>query len=72
MKYLLANKEKALAAGYTEVTHRCSDTEMLLNEKEVAFGTSLSGDLAQRVEALEATVLSHEEAIELIGKGGFK
>jgi hypothetical protein len=38
----------------------------------VAFGTSLSGDLAQRVATLDATILSHEEAIELIGKGGFK
>jgi hypothetical protein len=72
MKYLLANKEKALAAGYTAMAHRHSDTKMLLNEKEVIFDTTLAGDLTERASALEATIISHAEAIELVEKGGLR
>lgn len=52
MKYVICNKDKALAAGFHELGHKMKGTMMLLNEREVIISPRLSGTLEERASAL--------------------
>lgn len=66
MRYIVADKGKATGYGFDTWLHRFSATEMLLNEKEVIFSQTLTGDFNERVDALKGKILTSKEAIEYI------
>ena len=68
MQYIEAKKGLALQAGFSLKGHRTNETGMILNEKEVMFADSLSAypTLQEKAEALEGTVHSHTEILQIL------
>lgn len=55
MQYVRADKQKALAAGFSAATHNVRDGMMTLTAKEVMCSPRLTGTLAQRLAAIGGT-----------------
>jgi hypothetical protein len=72
MQYVIANLSKAQKYGFDSRTHRHNAGQIMLNEKEVKFSESLSGDFTQRVVALSGEVISQQQAIEIIKKDNWQ
>lgn len=70
MRYILADKKKAIRAGFIEAAHRCNDRIMILNENEVKFSSRMDGNLAERVTALKGMMLSQAQTYMKIKRKG--
>ena len=56
MRYVVANKEKALDAGVLLLGHLVKGESIILNEKEVMCLPSLDGELEDRILLLDGIV----------------
>ena len=62
MRYAIAKTDKAKMFGFKEFGHKTNRDLICINEKELMNTTTMSGSLEERVEALEAELLSDSEA----------
>lgn len=72
MRYIFADKDKAVGAGFSTNTHMTNDTQMALNEKEVMFNSSLKGTLEERAASLGGMILMFYEARNELKTSGWK
>lgn len=68
MRYIIADEEKAVKAGFSRERHICGNGLMVLTEKEACVGRSIEdimertgGRLADATEAREAVYTINEE-----------
>lgn len=52
MEYVIADKKKAIAAGFSASTHNTTGDSMTLTAKELMFTDRLAGTLAERLNAV--------------------
>ncbi len=58
MNYILADKDKAVAVGFSDSIHALSvDGKMILTEKEVVTSPLLQGDIDERMAALDGKLV---------------
>ena len=73
MRYMICDRQKAIAKGFNPDTHRRKEQEVMLNEKEVMISTTLKGDTFEdRIEEIGGRQLTEQEAITEIDKGDWK
>ena len=71
MRYILADKGKAVKAGFSTTTHLSGSTYMMLNEREVSYSPMLTGEnLDDRAQQLGGSILTEKEAELHIKEGG--
>ena len=63
MRYVVANKEKALDAGVLLLGHLVKGESIILNEKEVMCLPSLDGELEDRILLLDGIVYTDVKLI---------
>lgn len=64
MNYVLANRLKALEAGFSDALHRTTrDGWMVLTEREITNSPLLEGDLRKRLGTIEGKVVQNKEII---------
>lgn len=68
MRYVVANKEKALDAGVLLLGHLVKGESIILNEKEVMCLPSLDGELEDRILLLDGIVYTNTTASECLGQ----
>lgn len=61
MKYILADTEKALAAGFSTATHYAVRKKMVLTEKEITMSVRLGGTFDERVATVGGSVVTLDE-----------
>lgn len=67
MKYIVAKRGLALAAGFTMKGHRHNTTEIILNEKELSFSTTVPGaTLEEKAASLEGEILNASEIHKIL------
>jgi len=73
MRYIIADKAKAIAHGFTLKGHRTNGNLILLNEKEVDNNPALpSGTtLEEKCELIVGTIYTHQGIINVIEQGGW-
>lgn len=71
MRYIIANKEKALNAGVRLLGHRVKGASIILNEKEVGCLPSLNGGLEERIQSLDGTAYTDTRIHQIISEGGW-
>lgn len=68
MRYVLADKEKAILAGFDVITHNVIDIEgeskMVITEKGMMGAPLLTGDVNNRTEQLEGIVFDSARGLE--------
>lgn len=58
MNYIFADKDKAVAIGFSDSIHTLSaDGKMILTEKEVVTSPLLQGDIDERMAALDGKLV---------------
>ena len=67
MRYVVANKEKALDAGVLLLGHLVKGESIILNEKEVMCLPSLDGELL-----LDGIVYTNTSMNQIISEGGWE
>ena len=73
MRYIIADKARAVAHGFTLQGHRVHGTLILLNEKEVECSHALSqaSTLEQKCELIMGTIYTHSGIINELNEGGW-
>ena len=66
--YVIADRDKAAAAGFAADLHRTEGRWMVLNEKEVRFAAGLEGTLAERAAELGGKVYTYAEARDFLAE----
>ena len=69
MRYVVANKEKALDAGVLLLGHLVKGESIILNEKEVMCLPSLDGELEDRILLLDGIVYTNTSMNQIISEG---
>ena len=68
MRYVLADKEKAILAGFDVITHNVIDIEgeikMVITEKGMMDTSLLVGDESQRLKQLKGTMFDSARGLE--------
>ena len=68
MRYVLADKEKAILAGFDVITHNVIDIEgeskMVVTEKGMMDTSLLVGDESERLKQLKGTVFDSARRLE--------
>lgn len=68
MRYVLADKEKAILAGFDVITHNVIDIEgeskMVITEKGMMDASLLVGDESERLKQLKGTVFDSARGLE--------
>lgn len=68
MRYVLADKEKAILAGFDVITHNVIDIEgeskMVITEKGMMDTSLLVGDESERLKQLKGTVFDSARRLE--------
>lgn len=68
MRYVLADKEKAILAGFDVITHNVIDIEgeskMVITEKGMMDTSLLVGDESERLKQLKGTVFDSARVLE--------
>ena len=68
MRYVLADKEKAILAGFDVITHNVIDIEgeskMVITEKGMMDTSLLFGDESQRLKQLKGTMFDSARGLE--------
>ena len=68
MRYVLADKEKAILAGFDVITHNVIDIEgeskMVITEKGMMDTSLLVGDESQRLKQLKGTMFDSGRGLE--------
>ena len=68
MRYVLADKEKAILAGFDVITHNVIDIEgeskMVITEKGMMDTSLLVGDESQRLKKLKGTMFDSARGLE--------
>ena len=68
MRYVLADKEKAILAGFDVITHNVIDIEgeskMVITEKGMMDTSLLVGDESERLKQLKGTIFDSERVLE--------
>ena len=68
MRYVLADKEKAILAGFDVITHNVIDIEgeskMVITEKGMMDTSLLVGDESQRIKQLKGTMIDSARGLE--------
>ena len=72
MRYVVANKEKALDAGVLLLGHLVKGESIILNEKEVMCLPSLDGELEDRISLLDGIVYTNTKKKKKKKKGGWE
>lgn len=72
MKYIVANKKKALDAGVSLLGHLVKGEYIILNEKEVMFLPYLDGELEDRIFSLGGIVYTNTRMNQIISEGGWE
>lgn len=73
MRYVICNKTLAVDHGFTQQTHRCKGTQMILNEREVMLSPSLAGaSLEVRIECMDGCIKTESEIIGNIKNGDWQ
>lgn len=67
MRYIIANKQKALDAGFNEIGHTINGELICLTEKEVRFSPNLTGEFIERVASIDGVIANTEEALSVMG-----
>ena len=70
MEYIIANRGKALDAGFTTLGHRTDKAgkNILLNEKEVMDSVVLSGDIDSRAASIDGSVYTENKVMTIISR----
>ena len=68
MRYVVANKEKALDAGVLLLGHLVKEESIILNEKEVMCLSSLE----DRILLLDGIVYTNTSINQIISEGGWE
>lgn len=68
MKYILADKDKALKAGFSAATHYAVKKKLVLTEKELAMTPHLTGEFAERLNAVGGRLVSLKELNNIKGQ----
>lgn len=70
MRYLLAEKSKALHYSFQIAAHVCKGPNIVLNEKEVMAASSLAGaeSFEDRAVLLGASIYTAAELIDIINR----
>ncbi len=63
MRYIIADKTKAVNYGFLVETHICSGDMMCINEKDLMNTVCLSGTLEERADKLGGVVCDQYEAM---------
>ena len=72
MKYVVADKSLADQYGFNVFSHRTNKNNIILNEKEVMFASSLKGDsLAEKITQINGTIYERAEIKQLMNEGGW-
>ena len=68
MRYVLADKEKAILSGFDVITHNVIDIEgkskMVITEKGMMDTSLLVGDESERLKQLKGTVFDSARGLE--------
>lgn len=68
MRYVLADKEKAILAGFDVITHNVIDIEgeskMVITEKGMMDTSLLVGDESERLKQLKGTMFDSSRGLE--------
>lgn len=72
MRYVVANKKKALDAGVLLLGHLVKGESIILNEKEVMYLPSLDGELEDRILLLDGIVYTNTNMNQIISEGGWE
>lgn len=68
MRYVLADKEKAILAGFDVITHNVIDIEgeskMVITEKGMMDTSFLVGDESERLKQLKGTMFDSARGLE--------
>lgn len=68
MRYVLADKEKAILAGFDVITHNVIDIEgeskMVITEKGMMDTSLLVGDESERLKQLKGTIFDSARVLE--------
>ncbi len=68
MRYVLADKEKAILAGFDVITHNVIDIEgeskMVITEKGMMDTSLLVGDESERLKQLKGTMFDSARGLE--------
>ena len=68
MRYVLADKEKAILAGFDVITHNVIDIEgeskMVITEKGMMDTSLLVGDESERLKQLKGTMFDNARGLE--------
>lgn len=68
MRYVLADKEKAILAGFDVITHNVIDIEgeskMVITEKGMMDASLLVGDESERLKQLKGTMFDSARELE--------
>lgn len=69
MKYVIADRSKALSYGINAIGHRSKDSQIIVNEKELdqVPGTTLS----KRAKAVDGKVYTAAAVKKIIKEGGW-
>lgn len=69
MRYVLADKEKAILAGFDVITHNVIDIEgeskMVITEKGMMDTSLLVGDESERLKQLKGTMFDSARGLEV-------
>ena len=71
MRYIIANKAKAVKYGISPAGHRTKDKRILLNEKEVTAFVA-GGAFEDKVAAIDGVVYSATEVKQILKREGWK
>lgn len=66
MRYIIADKTAAVDVGIPMIGHKTNGGQILLNEKEVAGNPTMKGSLTKRAKAIQGTVYSEAEVMNII------
>ena len=63
MRYIIADKSKAVDYGFQVETHLCNGDMMCINEKDLMNSVCISGSLNERAEKLNGVVCDQYDAL---------
>ena len=72
MRYVIANKEKAMDVGVLLMGHLTKEDLIILNEKDVVCLSSLTGGLDERLPAIDGTIYTNTSINQIISEGGWE
>lgn len=74
MRYIIADKEQAVNAGFSMKGHRAKGNFIILNEKEVENNPSLANapTLEAKCERITGTIYTHKQIIHQLEQEGWE